>query len=118
VLRCVGLGVILLASETSAWATLAGARATPFADDTRQARFVCGDGGDLAHSTGSFVVMGIHHILTWVRPSADSRWAACQAEGCSRLEKIITAFTIAHSVTLSLALLQIITLPDRLIEAG
>jgi hypothetical protein len=37
--------------------------------------------------------------------------------GWLSLVKIITAFTIAHSVTLALAVLDIVTLPDRLVEA-
>ena len=41
-----------------------GTQQFAFAPDTRQAGFVFGDGGDLAHSTGSFFVMGVHHILS------------------------------------------------------
>ena len=33
------------------------------------------------------------------------------------MAKIVTAFTIAHSVTLSLAVLDVVVLPDRLVEA-
>jgi HupE / UreJ protein len=32
--------------------------------------------------------------------------------------KIITAFTVAHSVTLALAVLGVVTLPERLVEAA
>jgi hypothetical protein len=37
--------------------------------------------------------------------------------GWLSLTKIITAFTVAHSVTLALAVLDLVTLPDRLVEA-
>src|SRR5262249_29323137 len=33
------------------------------------------------------------------------------------LAKIVTAFTLAHSITLALAVLDIVVLPDRLVEA-
>jgi hypothetical protein len=88
-----------------------------FAPDTRQARFVLGDGGDLARSTGSFFVMGIHHILSGYDHLLFLVGLLLPGGGLLSLAKIITAFTIAHSVTLSLAVLQIVTLPDRLIEA-
>jgi hypothetical protein len=37
--------------------------------------------------------------------------------GLLALAKIVTAFTLAHSVTLSLAVLDVVSLPDRLVEA-
>src|SRR5207244_11232784 len=37
--------------------------------------------------------------------------------GWFSLLKIITAFTLAHSVTLALAVLNVVVLPDRLVEA-
>ncbi len=46
-------------------------------------------------------------------------------EGASRLPgavtevvKVVTAFTLAHSITLSLAALQVVTLPSRLVESA
>jgi hypothetical protein len=94
-----------------------GTQQFAFAPDTRQARFVLGDGGDLARSTGSFLVMGIHHILTGYDHLLFLFGLLLPGGGLLALAKIITAFTIAHSVTLSLAVLQVVTLPDRLIEA-
>ncbi|PYO45411.1 MAG: hypothetical protein DMD84_28660 [Candidatus Rokuibacteriota bacterium] len=94
-----------------------GTQQFAFAPDTRQAGFVFGDGGDLTHSTGSFFVMGIHHILSGYDHLLFLVGLLLPGGGLLSLAKIITAFTIAPSVTLSLAVLQIITLPDRLIEA-
>jgi hypothetical protein len=94
-----------------------GTQQFAFAPDTRQARFVFGDDGDLALSTGSFFVMGVHHILSGYDHLLFLVGLLLPGGGLLSLAKIITAFTIAHSVTLSLAVLQIITLPDRLIEA-
>jgi hydrogenase/urease accessory protein HupE len=88
-----------------------------FAPDTRQARFPVGDSGDVARSTGSFFVLGIHHILSGYDHLLFLLALLLPGGGLLSLLKIITAFTIAHSVTLSLAVLQVVTLPDRLVEA-
>src|SRR5438874_13609878 len=85
--------------------------------DGREARFVVGDRGGSARQTGSFLVLGIEHILTGDDHLLFLFGLLLPGGGLLSLAKIITAFTIAHSVTLSLAVLQIITLPDRLIEA-
>ncbi|MEO6016248.1 MAG: HupE/UreJ family protein, partial [Polaromonas sp.] len=37
---------------------------------------------------------------------------------CKEVLKVVTAFTLAHSITLSLAALQIISLPSRLVESA
>jgi hypothetical protein len=94
-----------------------GTQQFAFAPDTRQARFVASDGGDSARSTGSFFVLGIHHILSGYDHLIFLLGLLLPGGGVLSLAKIITAFTIAHSVTLSLAVLQIVTLPDRLVEA-
>jgi HupE / UreJ protein len=94
-----------------------GTQQFAFAPDTRQARFVASDGGDSAGSTGSFFVLGIHHILSGYDHLIFLLGLLLPGGGLLSLAKIITAFTIAHSVTLSLAVLQIVTLPDRLVEA-
>jgi HupE / UreJ protein len=88
-----------------------------FALDTRQARFAVGEPGNAARSTGSFFVLGIHHILSGYDHLLFLLALLLPGGGLLSLLKIITAFTIAHSVTLSLAVLQVVTLPDRLVEA-
>lgn len=59
-------------------------------------------------------------LLPAVLVRRDGRW-----EGAPRLPgaikeivKVVTAFTLAHSITLSLAALQVITLPSRLVESA
>ena len=42
---------------------------------------------------------------------------SCRGGGLLALAKIVTAFTLAHSVTLALAVLDVVALPDRLVEA-
>jgi hypothetical protein len=70
--------------------------------------------------------IGFDHILFLIAllvPSVLRRDGACW-EGVDRLRpasmnvlKIVTAFTVAHSVTLSLAALDIMRLPTRLVES-
>jgi hypothetical protein len=87
-----------------------------FAPETRVARFPI-EAAPAAHFTGSFVLLGIHHILSGYDHLLFVIGLLLPGGDLLSLAKIITAFTIAHSVTLSLAVLQVVTLPDRLIEA-
>lgn len=82
---------------------------------------------------GSFVADGIHHILIgWdhilfllclilpcvlVRDGAAWRAAPSLAPVVKRIALTVTAFTLAHSVTLALAAFEIVRLPPRLIES-
>jgi hypothetical protein len=86
------------------------------APDTREARVNldhAGRGGGLA----TFVLLGIEHILTGWDHLLFLLGLLLPGGGVLALAKIITAFTVAHSVTLSLAVLELVALPDRLIEA-
>ena len=64
-----------------------------------------------------FVLLGVEHILSGfdhllfllVLLLAGGSWRS--------LLRVLTAFTVAHSVTLSLAVLDVITLPPRLVES-
>ena len=85
------------------------------APDTREARVSLDDGG--TRGLGSFVLLGIEHILTGWDHLLFLLALLLPGGGVLALAKIITAFTVAHSVTLSLAVLDVVTLPDRLIEA-
>jgi hypothetical protein len=84
---------------------------SPDARETRVSRL--GDTG----GTASFVWLGIEHILTGWDHLLFLLMLLLRGGGWLSLLKIITAFTVAHSVTLSLAALDIVTLPDRLVEA-
>ena len=88
-----------------------------FAPETRVARFPIETAPAASHSTGSFVLLGIHHILSGYDHLLFVNGLLLPGGDLLSLAKIITAFTIAHSVTLTLAVLQVVTLPDRLIEA-
>ena len=94
-----------------------GTQQFAFAPETRLARFPVETAPPAARFTGSFVLLGIHHILSGYDHLLFVIGLLLPGGDLLSLAKIITAFTIAHSVTLSLAVLQVVTLPDRLIEA-
>lgn len=55
-------------------------------------------------------------VLIW----SDKKWRAARSFKSAFVDvfKIVTAFTLAHSITLTLATLQIIALPSRLVESA
>lgn len=101
--------------------------------DDHQARFSLTESGRL-RQLGSIVKQGILHIwagydhilflLALLLPSVLSRegntWRPVARLRPALLDvlRIVTAFTIAHSVTLSLAALEVVTLPSRLVESA
>ena len=83
--------------------------------DAREASFVLA--GTPPVFSGSFVRLGVEHILTGWDHLLFLVVLLLRGGGWLSLAKIITAFTLAHSVTLALAVLDVVTLPDRLVEA-
>ena len=82
----------------------------------------------------AYFLQGIHHILdgldhllfllSLLLPAVlvwrDSGWAPAQTFRVALIDaaKIVTAFTLAHSITLTLAVLGIVSLPSRLVESA
>ena len=92
-----------------------GTRQFAFEPAAREARFSIG--GATTRDTASFVLLGVEHILTGWDHLLFLLGLLLRGGGWLALAKIITAFTLAHSVTLALAVLGIAVLPDRLVEA-
>lgn len=65
----------------------------------------------------SFFPLGIEHILTGYDHLLFLLALVLRGGRLKSLLAIVTAFTIAHSITLALAALNIVLLPDRLVEA-
>jgi len=65
---------------------------------------------------GEFVLLGIEHILTGYDHIAFLLALIVIGLSIREVLKIITAFTVAHSITLLLAALQIVRLNSRLVE--
>jgi hypothetical protein len=88
-----------------------------FTPETRETRVVLAAAGGGGRGTASFFFLGVEHILSGYDHLLFLLGLLLPGGGLLALTKIITAFTLAHSVTLSLAVLNIVNLPDRLIEA-
>jgi len=72
----------------------------------------------LWYQSSSLVALGIRHILTGYDHMLFLISLLMLGGGLRSLLKIVTAFTVAHTVTLSLAALNILALPSRLVESG
>ena len=86
-----------------------------FEPTSREARFSVAPSA--GRDTTSFVLLGIHHILSGYDHLLFLVALLLSGGGLFALVKIVTAFTLAHSITLSLAVLDLVVLPDRLVEA-
>jgi hydrogenase/urease accessory protein HupE len=87
-----------------------------FQADSRETRVVVAEGMS-KRGAGSFFLLGIEHILTGYDHLLFLLALIMRGGNLWSLFKIITAFTIAHSITLALAALGIVTLPERVVEA-
>jgi hypothetical protein len=65
---------------------------------------------------GNFFLLGIEHILTGYDHLLFLLVLMLRGGGPWTLLKIVTAFTIAHSITLALAVLNVVVLPSWLVE--
>jgi hydrogenase/urease accessory protein HupE len=66
---------------------------------------------------GTYLTLGIEHILTGIDHLLFVLALLLLTKGTWRLVKTVTAFTVAHSITLGLAALGIIHVPSRPVEA-
>jgi hypothetical protein len=73
---------------------------------------------DRTAATGwlDFVRLGVKHILTGYDHLLFLAALLATARGLWSVVRIVTAFTVAHSVTLTVGALGIVTIPDRIIE--
>jgi hypothetical protein len=91
------------------------------------------DGGSLWGTSADFVAHGIHHIwigtdhilfvvtllLSAVLVLRNGRWEPAGSLSAAALAtaKVVTAFTVAHSVTLAAAAFDVVRLPSALVES-
>jgi hypothetical protein len=92
-------------------------RELAFATEAREARISLDASHETSGGAGSFVLLGVEHILTGYDHLLFLLALLLRGGRLVSLLKIITAFTLAHSVTLALAVLDVVVLPDRLVEA-
>jgi hypothetical protein len=106
---------------------------TIFSKATRHAELPLGVAHPPLH-LGAAVLEGVHHIWTGydhllflvalllpaVLRREDKRWVPVENARTALVEvlKVVTAFTLAHSVTLSLAALGVLSLPSAFVESA
>lgn len=81
-------------------------------------QFSFGEKVSLGAQLVTFIKLGVEHIFLGYDHIAFLIGLIVLGTRLRDLVKIVTAFTLAHSITLTLAALQIVTLPARWIEAG
>lgn len=69
-------------------------------------------------AVGGFILLGIEHILTGYDHMLFLLSLLMVGASLRQLIKIVTAFTVAHSITLSLATLGLVDLPSRWVESA
>jgi hydrogenase/urease accessory protein HupE len=69
-----------------------------------------------SHTFGRFLLLGIEHIATGYDHLVFLFGLLIVGAGWRPVLKIITAFTVAHSLTLALATLDLIRIPSRVVE--
>ena len=94
-----------------------GSQQFAFGSDARETIIEVADTAHASRGAGSFFPLGIEHILTGYDHLLFLLALMLRGGGLWSLLKIITAFTIAHSITLALAALDVIVLPGALVES-
>ncbi len=89
-----------------------------FTLDQPQERFVIGGELPLFSQLREFTVLGLEHIFLGYDHLMFLFGLIIIGGSMMSLVKIVTSFTLAHSLTLILAALQVVALPSRLIESG
>ena len=113
--------------------TTAGTQSSVLSPDSPTLRIEPGSTSSLA-GFGRYLVEGVWHIwigfdhilflLALLLPAVlrreDGRWRAVETFGAALMDvvRVVTAFTVAHSITLALATLGILTLPSRPVEVA
>jgi hypothetical protein len=94
-----------------------GTHSVAFGAEARDASVAVGTPARGMKGAGSFFVLGIEHILTGYDHLLFLLALILAGGSLLQLLKIVTAFTLAHTVTLGLAAYDVITLPGALVEA-
>jgi len=94
-----------------------GSQQFAFGADARETTVEVAEEARASRGAGSFFPLGIEHILTGYDHLLFLLALMLRGGGLWSLLKIITAFTIAHSITLALAALDVVVLPSALVES-
>jgi hydrogenase/urease accessory protein HupE len=94
-----------------------GSQQFAFGADARETSILVAEPAQASRGAGSFFTLGVEHILTGYDHMLFLLALMLRGGGLWSLMKIITAFTIAHSITLALAALDLVVLPGALVES-
>jgi hypothetical protein len=94
-----------------------GSQQFVFQPDAREARIAIAIGAS-ARGARSFFTLGIEHILIGFDHLLFLLALVLRGGNLWSLLKIVTAFTVAHSITLALAVFDVVVLPSRLVEGA
>ncbi|MEO8159336.1 MAG: HupE/UreJ family protein, partial [Betaproteobacteria bacterium] len=94
-----------------------GSQQYAFGTDARETSVIVAEAAKASRGAGSFFPLGIEHILTGYDHLLFLLALMLCGGGIWSLLKIITAFTLAHSITLALAALDVVVLPSVLVES-
>ncbi len=86
-------------------------------EETRQ-RFIVGGEATFGQQIREFTILGVEHIFLGYDHIMFLIGLLIIGGRFGSLVKIVTSFTIAHSITLICAALEILALPGRLVESG
>lgn len=86
--------------------------------EERRHHFVVSEPVELLDQVLEFIELGVEHIFLGYDHICFLLALIIVGGRLIDLIKIVTAFTLAHSITLILAALQVVVLPSRLIESG
>ena len=89
-----------------------------FSEENQRQRFTIGGKVSLFSQIGEFVKLGVEHIFLGYDHLMFLFALIVIGGRLGNLVKIVTAFTVAHSLTLILAALEILKLPPQIIETG
>ncbi len=92
-------------------------RSLTFTPESREA-IIAGHKSLLAEQVKSFATLGVEHILTGYDHLLFLLALLMLGSRIGYLLKVVTAFTVAHSLTLSLAVLGLVNLPVQLVESA
>jgi hydrogenase/urease accessory protein HupE len=87
-----------------------------FEPDRRDVQVVLAEAGAASRGAWAFLLLGIEHILLGFDHILFVVALILRGGRFAQLLAIVTAFTVAHSVTLALSVLDIATLPSHIVE--
>ena len=94
-----------------------GSQQFAFGDDARETEVTLSKTAELPTGAGSFFPLGVEHILIGYDHLLFLLMLILRGGDLIQLLKIITGFTVAHSITLALAALDVVAIPSIVVES-